>query len=1215
LYLKRLELYGFKTFADRTSLEFGPGVIGIVGPNGSGKSNLADAILWSLGEQSMKSLRSNRSGDVIFAGSESKRRLGVGEVSLTLDNSDGALPLDFSEVTITRRVFRTGEGEYFINRVPCRLRDIHELFLDTGLGKNAYSMMGQNEIDRILSVRSEDRREIFEQAAGIQRYRQRKNEAGRKLERVYANLTRVNDIIHELEGQLAPLAQQSETARQYKELAKELFDLKLSLMVHQRRAMLENRESARERQAELDRETEQAKTRSHQLAAAEVQLRAKLQELEGRLEETRNLVGRIASECDRAEGKRNLAQQKIEDLKAQQSRAREELAQLEAQRQAAEGELATAEGELPKLEARRNEVCAEIEARDLHLREATGSLRETGTSVQELRSEHLEMLRELADTRNRLGQAESLLAAARARIERLTEQIGAIREQREQLAAEASEAGRAAQEMRAARDRQAGEMAALRLEEQAAEAAAPGLVEEQLQVREQLSAVRSRARALEEMERAREGLRGGVRAVLAAAQSGRLRGEYRTIAELVQAPKELEAAIEAALGPAVGDLVVDTPEEAAAAIAFLKEAKAGRATFMPRATMRVGSRPSGLSELASRPGCRGAAADLIECQGGAEGIVEHLLGRVLVVETLDGALEIARDSTGWRSIVTLDGDVVRPWGAITGGSRPQRVGLIGRAREIAELQEEAAKLESEQARISGGLERTQARAAEARGKAEARLAEVEQSGLEVTAAERRSEVAAEKVRLAVEREESLLAEQQSLEREAKQIGEEAAEAGAAVAALEAHKAAAESAMSERESALSAGRDEKEELNARASELRVEVAALDGDIRALGARIEKIRDSARMLGKAAEDRRRLVDRLASEEQEAVQGCQERGTEWERLREALQKAEQELARCQEERKQLLDGLAANREEAAANRAELEALQNRSHRLELRRTQIESEIAFCERTLAEEYRISLKEAEQRAQPIESRTAAQQRAKELQGSIEAMGDVNVGSIEEYERVKQRLEFLGGQRADLEAAREDLQQAITEIDGEATARFLAAFDHIQREFQTFFIRLFGGGRAELSLSDKDNVLESGIDVTVTVPGKKTRDLLQLSGGERALTAAAILFALLKVKPSPFVILDEVDAPLDDSNIGRYSNLLREFARQSQFIVITHNKGTMEAADVLYGVTMEEAGASKLIGMRLRDPEESRRQGEPRPEPAAAGDMEEPGAEQAEEAA
>ncbi len=1184
MYLKGLELYGFKTFADRTTLEFGPGVTGIVGPNGSGKSNLADAILWCLGEQSMKSLRSNRAGDVIFAGSESRRRLGVGEVSLTLDNADGALPLDFSEVTITRRVFRTGEGEYFINRVPCRLRDIHEMLLDTGIGKNAYSMIGQNEIDGILSVRSEDRREIFEQAAGVQRYRQRKNEAGRKLDRVCANLLRVNDIIHELETQLAPLAQASETAREYKRLSKELFDLKLSLMVQQRRAMSENLANARQRREDLDRETEQARTRSHQLAAGEVQLRAGLQELEGRLEETRTLVGRLASEADRAEGRRNLARQRIEDLKTQQGEAAAELAQLEARKREAEEEISAAEQARPELAARAGELRAEIEARESRLQESAGALRQRGTSVEEQRTEHLDLLRELADARNRLGQCESLLEAARARIGRLREQREAVKQEGESLEAQAEEAGRAVEEIRAGRERRGGEIAALRLEGESAEATAGGLLERQHAVREELSAVRSRQRALEEMERSREGLRAGVRAVLAAAEQGRLGGDYRTVADLIRVPKDLEAAVEAALGPAAGDLVVASPQEAAAAITFLKQTKAGRATFLPRSTMRVGPRPAGQAELARRPGCRGAAADLVECGDGAEEIVEHLLGRALVVETLDDALEIARDSAGWRAIVTLEGDVVRPWGAITGGSRSQRGGLIGRGREIAELKEKAGELEADLGRIAEELDRARQRAGTARETAEERLAEAERVGAELAAAERRMEVIAEKARLAAEREESLASECRALEEEASRIDQDRAEALARVEELERRKGAAESAMTETESALAMGREEREELSATSAGLRVQLTSLEGDMRALEARIEAARQSLSLLESTIEEKQSLGARLAAGEQEAARSAEERAAEWERLRESHQKAEQELARCQQERQALLDSIAENREAAAENRADIETLQNRSHRLELRLTQIESEIAFCERTLAEEYRISLEEAERRANPIDSRTAAQQRVKELQGDIEGLGEVNVGSIEEYERVKQRLEFLGGQRADLEAAREDLQEAIVEIDREATSRFLSAFEMVQRAFQEFFVRLFDGGRAELSLTDKDNVLECGIDVTVTVPGKKTRDLLQLSGGERALTAAAILFALLTVKPPPFVILDEVDAPLDDSNIGRYSALLREFARHSQFVVITHNKGTMEAADVLYGVTMEEAGTSKLIGMRLRDP-------------------------------
>jgi chromosome segregation protein len=1187
LYLKRLELYGFKTFAERTSLEFGPGVIGIVGPNGSGKSNLADAILWSLGEQSMKSLRSNRAGDVIFAGSEDRKRLGVAEVSLTLDNSDGYLPLDFSEITITRRVFRSGEGEYLINRVPCRLRDIHELFLDTGIGKNAYSMIGQQEIDRILSVRSEDRREIFEQAAGIQRYRQRKNEAGRKLDRVCANLTRVNDIIHELESQLEPLAAQSETAREYRQVSKELFDLKLSLMVHQRAAMMTNLGNARQRRAELERETEQAQTRSHQLAAEEVQLRARLQELEGRLDETRTLVGRLGSEVERADGRRNLAQQRVDDTRGQHARATEELAAFDEQGTSARAELATGERERPALEARAEELRAEIAARQERLKAASGDVRQTGESVEEQRAEHLETLREQADVRNRLGQCDSLLEAARARISRLREEHDAAAADRARLSAEANEARRTVEQARSRRDEQGGAVAAMRLEQETAEAMVGELLDRQSELREQLSAARSRHAALTEMEKARDGLRAGARAVLAAAEQGKLSGEYRAVADLVAVPRGLEAAIEAALGPAAGDLVVPSPAEAAEAIAFLKQTRGGQATFLPRSSMRVGVRPAGVAELTGRDGCRGAAADVVECRAGAEEIVEHFLGRVLVVDTLDTAFEVSRESAGWRAIVTLEGDVLHLWGAITGGSPGTGSGPIGRAREIADLQAEADRLAQELAKITADLARTRDTASRAREQADQRLEEAEQLGREVTAAERRLEVIAEKARLTDERKESLLAECRALEEEASQIEQDRSSALAALAEIDKQRGAAEQAMAQTESALATGRDEREELSSSTGELRVALTSVEGDARALDARIDKIRQSLRMLEAAMEDRRSLVDRLVTAEQEGQEACEERARELERLKEARLKAEEELARWEEERTNILDQLAANREAAAGLRAEIEAMQNRAHRLELRLTQIEGEISFCERTLAEEYRISLEEAERRTQPIDSRTAAQQRVKELQGKLEGLGDVNVGAIEEYDRVKERLEFLGGQRQDLEAAREDLHQAIVEIDGEARTRFLAAFQEIQREFQEFFTRLFGGGRAELSLSDPDDVLECGVDVTVTVPGKKTRDLLQLSGGERALTAAAILFALLKVKPSPFVILDEVDAPLDDSNIGRYSALLREFARESQFIVITHNKGTMEATDVLYGVTVEEAGMSKLIGMRLRDPEEA----------------------------
>jgi chromosome segregation protein len=1183
VYLKRLELTGFKTFADRTCLEFGPGIAAIVGPNGSGKSNLSDAVVWSLGEQGLKSVRTAHSYDVIFAGSESRRRAGVGEVSLTLDNSDGALPLEFSEVTITRRVFRTGEGEYFINRVPCRLRDIHELFLDTGIGRNAYSVISQTEVDRILSVRAEDRREMFEQAAGVQRYRKRRDEATRKLDRVCGNLVRVNDIIHELEGQREPLAQQSEAAREYKRLSKELFDLRLSLLVHEHRALSANLSRAREREVETEREIEAARTRSHRLAAEEVELRGKLQEVEERLEEMRGLAARRGSEADRAEGRLALAEQRIADLEGQAGVAREELAKVEAQLGAAEEELAAAEEERPALEARVRELGAEIEARERRLREEAGALETAGSSAEEGRAEHLEVLRELADARNRLVQCESLVEAARARMARLGEQRGALRERRAEAERRAAEAARLAEEKRAERGRLQAEVYSLQSEERAAEAAGDELAGEELRLRERLSAVNSRLHALEEMEQAREGLSSGVRAVLGAVESGRLDGEYRTVADMLRAPAELEYAVAAALGPAAGDLVVPSQAEAAVAIAFLKETNGGRATFLPQSNVKISPRAAGLPELAKRPGCLGSAADLVTCEEGAEGILEHLLGRVLVVEDLGTARELAGSAEGWQSIVTRDGDLVRPWGAMTGGSKPGRSQLIGRGREISELGEERQQLESALARVGAKAAETRERAEAARSGAEARRGELDEVLSGLAEAERSAEVLGESVRLETQREEGLASEERVLAEEASQLEGEQAAAGARVKELDERRSSAEAATREHENALREGRDARETLRAAAADLRVELTAVEGDLRALAARAEKVGQSREVLQRSRADKQGLLKGLEGARQEAAASLEELGLERERLRGEHGSAEKELAGLRESRQGVLEEIAGNLEAAGRLREDTEELQARLHRCQVRIAQLDSEIGFCERTLGEEYRISLEEAEGRAGPIESRTAAQQQVKGLQAEIEALGEVNLGAIEEYERVRQRLEFLGGQRADLEGAREDLQEAIVQIDGEATERFLESFEALRREFKRFFVRLFGGGEAELILTDRENVLECGVDVVVTVPGKKTRNLLQLSGGERALTAAAILFALLKVKPSPFVILDEIDAPLDDANVDRYRELLREFAQESQFVVITHNKGTMEAADVLYGVTMEEPGVSKLIGMRLRD--------------------------------
>ncbi len=1206
MYLKQLELYGFKTFADRTILEFGPGITSVVGPNGSGKSNLVDAIVWCLGEQSMKSLRSTKGEDCIFAGSQSRRRAGVAEVSITLDNSDGSLPLDFSEVTITRRVFRTGEGEYFINRVPCRLRDIHELLLDTGIGKDTYSVISQSEIDRILSVHSEDRREIFEQAAGIQRYRRRKEETRRKLDKVMKNLTRVNDIIHELEAQVAPLSEQSEAAREHRRISKELFDLKLSLLVSDHQALTANLARTRERAREAEQEMETIRTRSSQLSAQEAELRVQLTAVEERLEETRGLVARLAAESDRANNRLELSAQRIEGLKQQAADVADELERLTKQQAAAEQELSAAEQERPRLEQRAQELRSEIASLERRIEEEAGAVQGAGSTVEERRAEHMELLRRLAEARNRLVQCESHREAAEARLARIAEQQNSLAERRKEVVARAEQAARTAENLEQRRKQLEAEVYALRSQEAEARTAIAEREQEELRLRERLSEVRGRERTLQEMEKAKEGLRAGARAILTAAEENRLPGEYRTVADLLRVKEGLESAIEAALGPALGDLVVATPEQAAEAIAFLKRTKAGRATFLPRSTVSPRPRPPQLAELTSAPGCLGVAADLVSCAPGAEPILEQLLGRVLVAEDMDAAVALSRRGSGWKSIVTREGDIIRPWGAITGGSRPASSHLLSRAREIEDLAAEAARLHEALEKAESLRQAAEEQERTAAAAAEERTQQLQALRSSLAEAQQSAEILGESARVEQERWDALAAERETLEGEAARIAEERAEWDARVRELEQRRQATEAAAGKSEEELRAGREARERLSQQVSERRVALTSVEGDLRALGARIEKIREVQQTLREAVANKRALASRLEQMAQETQAALEKTRGECGRLQEAHKRAEEELGRVRDQRQGLLDQLAAGREEAGKLRGQADEVQARLHRLQLRATQLDSEIGFAERTLMEEYRISVEEAEKRAQPIQSRTAAHAQAKQLKQQLDALGEVNLGAIEEYERVRERLDFLSDQRADLEAARADLERVMSETDTEASSRFLTAFEMLRKEFKDLFVRLFGGGEADLALTDPQNVLECGVDVTVTVPGKKTRDLLQLSGGERALTAAALLFALLKVKPSPFVVLDEIDAPLDDANVDRYAEMLREFSRTCQFIIITHNKETMGAADTIYGVTMAEAGVSRLIGMRLRDAvdmvrEEKQRpaeEGEPEPAPA-----------------
>jgi len=1181
MYLKRLELYGFKTFADRTDLEFGPGIVAIVGPNGSGKSNISDAILWVLGETAMKSLRSAKSTDVIFNGSDGRKALGIAEVHLTLDNSSGALPTDYTEVTVTRRVFRSGESEYLINRVPVRLRDVHDLFMDTGIGKQSYSIISQGEVDAILSTRSEDRRMLFEEVAGITKYKARKKETLRKLEQTRLNLLRVSDIIEELESQLGPLAEQSTKAREYQGHHTELLDLQLSLLVAQYQGLQSSLARAKEREKELQTELETLRHDLHQVEVKETTHRAELQTLEEELEERRSVDNRLASAVQAAESK-------LELLKQQELQARKERERLQAERADWEGQTGTFDAEIAAAGVEQDAITAaitaletEIFATDSALKEAAFALSDTARQIQERRGAYMELLTQVAHIRNDLARVESLLRTSEGRTARIAQEQQDVN-QRLLERTQAVEAARAQVQERTtlrqqglARRTDALCARQVQVENQAT------LRRDEHQAREELAGLRARQRTLSELEESLEGYFPGVRAVVAASHAGQLSGEYMPVSEILKVPSGLETAVEVALGANLQDVATDSEESARAAVNFLKRTQAGRATFLPLDLIA----PSQCADVPRAPGILGLALELIGYDARFEKVAQHLLGRIIVAQDLDAALALARSNTarGWKSIVTLEGELVTPARSITGGSMGRGSGLLKRKRE---LQEMTGKVETQE-RTSNALQRKGQEAAAEIQRLDAELTTLaksdEQVAVSLADAERavatiQRDIASHQERAAALREETtwITAELTAARTEELKYQE-------ALSALEVRQREAEESLTAAERALADEQSTRDSINERYAAQRLRITEARG-------RLQAQQHAAR---RAAEQRDTLTQRLTQNAADImargteiagfVVQQQESVTELLRQREALSHSTGDLDSARQRRTALLEIIAANLEAQKMQREIIEECQGRAHRADLRFTQVETEIGFLESQFFDDYRLTPDQAIARAIPVDNRGVAVVRLKELQAAIDDLGVVNLGAIEEYDRIRERLGFLTAQRADLVESRDCLHKIIAEIDTTCKEKFLVAFAAIAHEFQDLFLRLFGGGATELHLEDPANVLESGIEINVTIPGKRNQNLLQLSGGERALTALALLLAMLRVKPSPFVVLDEIDAPLDEANVGRYCDVLRDFTRDTQFLIITHNKGTMEAADVLYGVTMEKVGVSKIVSVRLSD--------------------------------
>ena len=1180
--LKRLEIYGFKSFADRTVVEFDQGITGIVGPNGSGKSNLSDAVRWVLGEQSAKALRGGRMEDVIFNGTQKRKRLGYCEVSLVFDNEDHALPVDFTEVMITRRVYRSGEGEYYINKAACRLRDIVELFRDTGVGKEGYSIIGQGRIDEILSQKSEDRRDIFEEAAGIVKYRARKEESEKRLANMRDNLSRVEDIIAELESQLEPLAKASETARRYLALRDELRTLDCSAFVLRHDRAKERIADAQQLVDGLRDAIAEEERRTTELSALRDQANGEAQRMEAKVTQAHESVLELTREKEAREGELGVLRAEIARMEKDVLALSQDEDVKRARAEALTGEIEQNQRDMLEAQTEIVELARTLKTKEAELADLQDRAREAEEQLEAHKSAIIETVNRLSDMRT----SEARLSTMRKELERRGEEAAAQRVELTQTAERLQEQLDEANEELARAH--AGETdcanAQLAIEEEAKEAARriAAITNALNEATGQKQSTASRLRILREMERDYAGYQQAVKQVLLHARGNA--GVHGVVASLMRVPEKLERAVEAVLGGALQNVVTSDEYVARDMIAYLRQNKLGRATFLPMTTITGRTLNAQERQLLSMPGCVGLASELVEFDEPYRGIVENLLGRTVVAENLDAGIEIMRRGRHAFRLVTLEGDVMHSGGSMTGGSSASRMtSLLSREREIKEHEAQLAKLEALIADYNDRLQKGEAVRAAIKQRRSQAFEDLHQAQIDVS-------IASERVRTLTEQRESHAQQEQrcdmlrqQIEENLRQIDSQLAGARSSQEGEEKNSDEMNRRTGELSDALYALRDALDEKREETQALRVRLAARERDVNALqqdGARMRREQsDIGAQIGQARESREQLTLR----HQESTQQLAADTSRQEACATRLDEAQRMLLEQQNARNETQEQVRRLTQEVDALRETLTQDADKCHKAELVLSRTQSELETMQQRIWDEYELTYAGAKDYLKEPFDLAASDRRTGEIRREIRAMGPVNVTAVEDYRACKERYDELSGQRDDLLHAQEDLLGIIESLQRQMERQFMESFTLMQQYFNETFKRLFGGGQAELRLMDESDVLGCGIEIVAQPPGNKLQLLSLLSGGERALTAIAILFAMLRLKPTPFCFLDEIEAALDDGNISTFADYLRDFSKDTQFVVVTHRKGTMERCDGLYGVAMEEKGVSKMLSVELKD--------------------------------
>ena len=1181
MYLKALEIQGFKSFPDKTVLNFGEDITAIVGPNGSGKSNISDAIRWVMGEQNSRQLRGAKMEDVIFGGTEKRRAMGFAQVTLVIDNTEHIFNRDEAEVAVTRRYYRSGESEYYINRQSVRLKDVNELFMDTGMGREGYSIIGQGKIDEILSVRSDDRREVFEEAAGISKYRHRKEESERKLQRTEENLVRINDKITELELQVEPLRKQAETAKKYLVLRDELRTLEISVWLENLQKLKADRlklqadfETAqadqKKAQDELDRVYAQAEECSRLLHEND----CAAEEKRGRISALESAIGEHESAAAVARTTAQHHAETIERMDREMSESRSRTESLHEQMQVMARRMEEIDASARTLE---NEIAALCE----EMRGSSDAAAAAAAQLEQLRRREAQ---EVAGAAQAQAELSAITAGSDEIAQRTAELTEELTQSEEKLTQTRREAAQNEKELLSAREEEqaaANIIGGHSLKMEGRQRRAKESIEQKNQLSLQEKTISDRIRLLSEMEKEYEGFSKAVKIVMRAAEARTLSGIHGPVGNLIHTDKDCSVAIEIALGGALQHIVVDTKNDGKNAIGLLKQRDGGRATFLPLDTIRGRSlRENGLG---NEYGFVGIASELVRCDGRYGSVIENLLGATVVVEDLDCGIQMAKRHDNRFRIVTLDGQVINAGGSMTGGSVSRNAGILSRSGELEQLHKKLKKIQSQ-------LQ-------------DATLL-AESANRELQKAQYELEVARDQQRQANDR----------------------------VLTLEGRKNHYDMLIESLEQQQESLRIQKENLQKRSTDDAGRMDTIRRTIADFTARAEETREEIEMLQRRQETARqglgemtdRLTEKKARQAALSAEGESARRSmeDLSRLRESLEgehtdreslrtqmeqamaQARAEEERQQQEARELRGGIEEHRQALQKLSEEKMALETRRSQTDRLSRTCNDTLLNCEREVTrlegklngsaleekqildklwERYELSHSDAQALRVELESVPKATRRIGELNREIKGLGAINIGAIEEFDRVNTRYTYLSDQRNDVEKAKEELLGIIEEITKQMTEIFATQFEILKQSFQETFLELFGGGRATLELEDENDILRCGIEIKAQPPGKQLKTLSLLSGGEKAFVAIALYFAILKVHPTPFCVMDEIEAALDESNVVRYARYMRRIAGKTQFIVITHRRGTMEEADVLYGITMQERGVSTVLTANLNE--------------------------------